>query len=73
MSRAAWREVEGEDARRALFALDGVTTELTLIAGPLLATALATTVGAPRGRARGSDVAAASLAAARSPLLPPRG
>ena len=26
VSRAAWREVEGEDARRALFALDGVTT-----------------------------------------------
>ena len=71
VSRAAWREVEGEDARRALYALDGVTTELTLIAGPLLATALTATAGAPATVALvGVMVAAAALAAARSPLLP---
>ena len=71
VSRAAWREVEGEDARRALFALDGVTTELTLIAGPLLATALTATTGAPATVALvGALVAAAALVAARSPLLP---
>ena len=71
VSRAAWRAVEGEDARRALFALDGVTTELTLIAGPLLATALSTTAGAPATVALvGALVVAAALAAARSPLLP---
>jgi MFS family permease len=71
VSRAAWRAVEDGDARRALFALDGVTTELTLIAGPLLATALATVAGAPATVALvGALVAAASLAAARSPLLP---
>jgi predicted MFS family arabinose efflux permease len=71
VSRAAWRAVEDEDARRALFALDGVTTELTLIAGPLLATALAAVAGAPATVALvGALVTAAALLAARSPLLP---
>jgi MFS family permease len=71
VSRAAWRQVEGEDERRALFALDGVTTEVTLIAGPLLATALVAIAGAPAAViVVAAMVAAAALAAATSPLLP---
>ena len=71
VSRAAWQKVEGEDARRALFALDGVTTEVTLIAGPLLATGLVAALGAPAAVALvGAMVVVAALAAARSPLLP---
>ena len=71
VSRAAWREVDGEDERRALFALDGVTTEVTLIVGPLLATVLVAVAGAPTAVALvAAMVAAAALSAARSPLLP---
>ncbi len=71
VSRAAWREVDGEDERRALFALDGVTTEVTLIVGPLLATVLVAVAGAPTAVAVvAAMVAAASLSAAGSPLLP---
>ena len=71
VSRAAWREVEGEDERRALFALDGVTTEVTLIVGPLLATVLVAVAGAPTAVAVvAAMVAAAALSAAGSPLLP---
>jgi MFS family permease len=70
VSRAAWRAVEGEDERRALFALDGVTTEVTLIAGPLVATALVAIAGAPAAVAIvAAMVAVAALAAAASPLL----
>ena len=71
VSRAAWREVDGEDDRRALFALDGVTTEVTLIVGPLLATVLVAVAGAPTAVAVvAAMVAAAALSAAESPLLP---
>ena len=71
VSRAAWREVDGEDERRALFALDGVTTEVTLIVGPLLATVLVAVAGAPTAVAVvAAMVAAAALSAAGSPLLP---
>lgn len=70
-SRAAWRRVAAPDSQRALFALDGVTTEVTLILGPLAAGVLVAAAGGPVAVAVvGAVVGGSVLAGARSPLLP---
>jgi MFS family permease len=70
-SRAAWQHMPDEQTRRALFALDGLTTELTLILGPLLASTLVAIGGGPFAVALGAAMVVISvLTGARSPLLP---
>jgi MFS family permease len=70
VSRAAWQRVADARSQRALYALDGLTTELTLIAGPLLAGVLvAAAGGAAAVAAVGALVALGVLAGSRSPLL----
>ncbi|MBE2315739.1 MFS transporter [Solirubrobacter sp. CPCC 204708] len=74
VSRAAWQQTPDEETRRALFALDGLTTELTLILGPLLASALVAAGGGPVAVAVGAAMVVISvMVGARSRLLPSGG
>jgi MFS family permease len=71
VSRAAWQRIADAGSQRALFALDGLTTELTLIVGPLLAGLLVAVAGGPAAVAGIAAIVAVSVVAgSRSRLLP---
>ena len=70
VSRAAWQRITDTGSQRALFALDGLTTEVTLIVGPLLAGLLVAIAGGPAAVAAIAAIVAVSvIAGSRSRLL----